>query len=225
MIELTRNRRGQFRHSAYHNWRKKKNRVWSDYQPYAVAIFGLITWLVLTQILPVYAHIQNETGYVEILSTYREPLKIPVYAAKTEGNHDEPVSADSESLPQDSSDGGKDATPTPSSEVEAKILKAWEGTSDGPIAVAVAKSESGLNPNAKGDVPLEYWYEGKKIGHSCGIFQIRVLPGRPDCETLKNVDKNIEFARKLYDTKLQNGEKQKFLPWSNWKNNRFMKFL
>jgi len=106
----------------------------------------------------------------------------------------------------------------PPSSIEAKILKAWEGTGEGHIAVAVAKSESGLRTDAVGDIPLEYWHEGKKIGHSCGIFQIRVLPSRPDCETLKDVDKNIEFARKLYD-------KSGFYPWSNFKNNAYLRHL
>ena len=104
------------------------------------------------------------------------------------------------------------------SSIEEKILKAWEGTGEGHIAVAVAKSESGLRTDAVGDIPLEYWHEGKKIGHSCGIFQIRVLPGRPNCETLKDADENIEFARKLYD-------KSGFYPWSNWKNQRYLKYL
>jgi len=224
MIELTqvRDRRGKYKHSAFHNWRKKKNRAWSDYQPYCVAIFGLITWLVFAQIIPVYAHIQNETGFREIL-IYREPLKIPSSEAKTEGNHDEPAKADSESAK--SEEGQEPIKAHPPSSIEAKILKAWEGTGEGHIALAVAKSESGLRADAVGDIPLEYEYEGRTIGHSCGIFQIRVLPGRPDCETLKDVDTNIEFAKKLYDTKLRNGENQKFLPWSNWKNNRYLKFL
>src|SRR5574343_1281096 len=42
----------------------------------------------------------------------------------------------------------------PPSSIEAKILKAREGTGEGHITVAVAKSESGLRTDAVGDIPL-----------------------------------------------------------------------
>jgi len=212
MRRQLRNRGGQYKHSAVHNWRKKKNRAWSDYQPYAVAIFGLITWLVFAQIIPVYAHITNESGYREILNSYREPLKIPSSEAKAEGNHDEPVTADSESLPRESEDGGTDAVPTPSSSVEDKILKAWEGTKEEKVAIAVAKGESGLDRYAMG-WNCRYWNETKKKMESksckpedrkkawsvdCGIFQHNVI-GLTCPAELFEIDENIKLAKKKYD--------------------------
>ena len=178
MRRQPRNRGGQYKHSAVYNWRKKKNRAWSDYQPYAVAIFGLITWLIFAQIIPVYAHIQNETGYREILNSYREPLKVPSQEARTEGNHDEPVSADSDSLPRESDDGGTDDVPTPSSSVEEKIKYYF------PLrfekAKAVFTCESGLDP--KKPSAVDKMADGRAF--SFGLAQINLTVseiGGVDC--------------------------------------------
>lgn len=86
------------------------------------------------------------------------------------------------------------------------------------LAVAIAKAESGLNPNAVGDKHIEFVKNGKVMGHSCGLFQVRVLEGRPDCESLKNPEKNLEFARKLY-------EKAGWKPWSAFSNGSYLKHL
>jgi hypothetical protein len=104
------------------------------------------------------------------------------------------------------------------SSIETLIRQAWAGTGEEEIALAIAKSESGLRADAKGDLPIQFYHEGKLMGHSCGIFQIRVLPGRPDCETLKDPKFNVEYARKLYD-------RSHFQPWSNYKNERYLQFL
>ena len=102
------------------------------------------------------------------------------------------------------------------SSIEGMIAEVFP--EDPKTAVAIFKSESGLNPNAKGDIPLEYEYQGRIIGHSCGLAQIRVLPGRPDCETLKNPKNNLEWARKIYD-------RVGWTAWSNFKNDRYKNFL
>lgn len=86
------------------------------------------------------------------------------------------------------------------------------------LAVAIAKAESGLRTDAVGDGHIEFVNEGKVMGHSCGLFQVRVLPGRPDCETLKDPARNLEFARKLY-------EKSGWKPWSAYTNQSYLKHL
>lgn len=54
--------------------------------------------------------------------------------------------------------------------------------------------ESGCNPNAVGD---NYPIAGIHAP-SCGLLQIRTLQGRPDCESLKNPETNIEWAYKIW---------------------------
>lgn len=56
--------------------------------------------------------------------------------------------------------------------------------------------ESGCNPNAVGDGHLTF--NNGTMGMSCGLMQVRVLAGRPNCETLKDPKANIEWAYKIY---------------------------
>lgn len=86
------------------------------------------------------------------------------------------------------------------------------------IAIAIAKAESHLNPNAKGDMHIEFTKDGITMGHSCGVFQIRVLPGRPDCETLKDPEFNIKYAKQMFD-------RSGFTPWSAYKNGTYLKYI
>ena len=183
--------------------------------PITVSVFGLIAYVGMN-IAWAMNEMNKMNGRIEIL---REPSKQSVNAEDIQGNHDatvgeSPTVADTAK----SEEGRAPSQVQPPSSIEAKILKAWEGTKDGKIAVAIAKSESGLNPNAKGDIPIQFWNNGKLIGHSCGLFQIRVLPSRPNCEELKDVETNISFARKLYDS-------SGFYPWSNYKNGRYLQYM
>ncbi len=98
--------------------------------------------------------------------------------------------------------------------VEDKIRAAFPEDPD--TAVAVAKAESRLNPEVVGDKHLA-WGDGKN-GMSCGIFQIRVFPKRPDCKELLDEDFNIEYARQLY-------KNSGWSPWSTFKSGRYKKFL
>lgn len=99
--------------------------------------------------------------------------------------------------------------------VEDKIRAVFGNEAE--IAIAIAKSESGLK-NVKGDTHIEFIQDGKVMGHSCGVFQVRVLSGRPSCEELMDVDVNIAYAKKIYD-------KVGWSAWSNYKNERYLAFL
>ena len=103
----------------------------------------------------------------------------------------------------------------PENEIIEKIYAKFG--KDGRVATAIAFSESGLK-NVKGDILLEFIHEGKVMGHSCGIFQIRVLNGRPTCEELMDVDTNIDYAYKIF-------QRFGFSPWSNFNNKAYKKFL
>lgn len=56
--------------------------------------------------------------------------------------------------------------------------------------------ESGCNPNAVGD----NYAIGGIHAPSCGLLQVRTLPGRPTCEELKNPAKNVETAYIIWTT-------------------------
>ena len=86
------------------------------------------------------------------------------------------------------------------------------------IALAIAKAESGLNPEAVGDMHITFEKDGKLMGMSCGLFQVRILEGRPDCETLKDPETNVRYAKALYD-------KSGFQPWSAYTSGKYLENL
>lgn len=69
----------------------------------------------------------------------------------------------------------------------------------GDAMVAIARCESGLNPNATGDLGLQFVEGGTTYGKSVGVMQVRLLPGRPTEAWLRDVRHNLEYARRLYD--------------------------
>lgn len=75
------------------------------------------------------------------------------------------------------------------------------------VALNVMRAESGCNPSAIGDGHLTYYQNGTKYGMSCGMFQVRILPGRPSCNEMHEPSKNIAYAYNLYKAR-------GWTPWS-----------
>ena len=71
--------------------------------------------------------------------------------------------------------------------IEQKIADVFE--EETAIAIAIAKCESGLNPNAIGD--------GHLTPSSYGLFQIRAFPERAPIEELLTIEGNIKEAHRL----------------------------
>lgn len=108
---------------------------------------------------------------------------------------------------------------TPES-IETKILEAFNGDK---VALAVAKSESGLDPNAKGwnckygtkSTSCKPEDRGKAWSVDCGIYQINSVT--KDCpEHLMDVEVNIAIAKEMQS-------KRGWSPWvgywnGQWKN-------
>lgn len=106
--------------------------------------------------------------------------------------------------------------PNDCSKIEAEIQKYdW----DHEIALAVAKAESKCNAEARGDEDLIFEENEREYGYSVGVFQVRILPGRENCDTYE-VAKNVACAYRIYQ-KAGN----KFTPWSMWKNEAYKKYL
>lgn len=68
---------------------------------------------------------------------------------------------------------------------------------DTGIATAIMKAESKCDPNSKGDLNLVFKEKDREYGYSVGLFQIRILPGREDCDTFE-IQKNVACAYDLY---------------------------
>lgn len=62
------------------------------------------------------------------------------------------------------------------------------------VFMRICNAESGGNPYAVGDT---YPINGL-LAYSCGLYQVRELPGRPSCEELKDPATNIAWAYRIY---------------------------
>lgn len=85
-------------------------------------------------------------------------------------------------------------------------------------AKAIMRAESGCRHDAIGDNHITYAQNGTTYGMSCGLFQIRFLPGRPNCEQMKNPSENIAYAGQLF-------KGQGFKPWSAYLNGSYLKHI
>lgn len=104
----------------------------------------------------------------------------------------------------------------PKSEIERLICEYFRD--DCAVAVAVARAESGLRPDAVGDGAMAYVRDGVEYGKSYGVFQIRHLEGRPEPVKLLDPKFNIEYAYNLY-------QRSGFYPWSAFTNSSYLRFL
>ena len=89
---------------------------------------------------------------------------------------------------------------------------------DAPMAIAIAKCESSLDYKRIGDQDKQYYKNGRLYGKSCGLFQIRLFPNRPDCDYLLDTENNVKYAKQLFN-------KKGWQPWSCYTNGNYKKFL
>lgn len=82
------------------------------------------------------------------------------------------------------------------------------------IASAIMKAESNCNYADVGDrQPIN-----GVLAPSCGLMQIRTLPGRPTCDQLFNADFNIQYAYQLYKA-------HGWTPWTMYNNGQYKNYL
>lgn len=88
-----------------------------------------------------------------------------------------------------------------------ELIKKYFPQNQWDNALAVARGESGLNPNAIGDnYPIDTG-NGPETIPSYGLFQIRGLAGRPPKERLLNPEFNVHYAADMF-------KQQGWRPWS-----------
>lgn len=114
-------------------------------------------------------------------------------------------------------------------EIEAEIAKYdW----DHELALAVAKAESSCEVEAKGDTDITFYdcstqfAEGsaeceanqRLYGYSVGVFQVRILPGREQCDTF-DVPTNVACAYAIYVA-----DGYSFEPWSGYTTGKYKQY-
>ena len=83
----------------------------------------------------------------------------------------------------------------------------WKYDWDKEMAFAIAKAESKCDTKAKGDTDLVFTENNREYGYSVGAFQIRIIPGRENCDSFE-LETNVKCAYDLYKS---SGEK-----WTDW---------
>lgn len=102
----------------------------------------------------------------------------------------------------------------------AKIIREIEKYDwDEKVATAVMKAESKCDVNVRGDDDLVYEENGREYGYSVGAFQIRILPGREDCDTY-DLETNVRCAYEIY----LKADRQ-FTDWSMFLNGKYHEYI
>ena len=90
---------------------------------------------------------------------------------------------------------------------------------DKEIATAIMKAESKCGVEEKGDLDLVFSENGREYGYSVGLFQVRILPGREECDTF-DVETNVKCAYEIYKAAGNSWE-----PWSMYKNEKYKDYM
>ena len=91
----------------------------------------------------------------------------------------------------------------------------WDAT----VATAIMKAESKCDVNVKGDTDLVFEENGREYGYSVGAFQVRILPGREDCDT-SDLETNVRCAYNIYINRGRD-----FSDWSMYLNDTYREYL
>lgn len=103
---------------------------------------------------------------------------------------------------------------------------------DRELALAIAKAESECDTQAYGDDDLKFidcapeyssdiatcFQHQREYGYSVGAFQVRILPGREECDNY-DLHSNILCAYRIYQ------EKGDFSPWSGYTTGKYRNYL
>lgn len=90
---------------------------------------------------------------------------------------------------------------------------------DARVMYGVCKAESKGKVDAVGDTTLTYVQNGVTYGMSCGMLQVRVLPGRNiTCEDMHNPENNVAKAFEIWKA-------QSYTAWSMYTNGKYLDYI
>lgn len=225
-----RKKNGRFKQSSLQRWRNRK-KTFNDYVMPAVAVITVWSTVWLVDILPM-AEAQSV-----ITIENRQFSKVDAAESSSHGEEDNDtlVSAGVQSEERQGKPI-KDVVRLSDDTIEGKIREAWIGTGMEDVAVAVAKSESGLRTDAMGWNCYYYNAQGKRYSKAClpqdrekawsvdcGIMQINHI-GKTCPAYLFDPDENIKIGKEKYDS----SDKRigiGFYPWMAYRNNLHLKYL
>lgn len=90
---------------------------------------------------------------------------------------------------------------------------------DEETAIAIMKAESKCDANSKGDTDLVYSENNREYGYSVGLFQIRILPEREDCDTF-DIATNVKCAYDIYSSDGNSWE-----AWSRYNDGEYRNYM
>lgn len=114
---------------------------------------------------------------------------------------------------------------------ESKRIKTGEGSGgcerfqpllhkydwDAGIVQAIMQAESSCNENATGDTSLTFVKNSRVYGYSVSLLQVRILPGREDCDSYKP-EVNIACAYRIW-------QRQGYKAWSVYASGKYLRYL
>lgn len=88
---------------------------------------------------------------------------------------------------------------------------------DANLMTAIAQAESNCRVEATGDTTLTYDVNGRTYGYSVSVFQVRILPGRENCDN-HDLATNVLCAYNIY-------KGQGLTAWSVYSNGKYRQYL
>ncbi len=112
-------------------------------------------------------------------------------------------------------------TPLPIGTVAGLALAAGFAPGPAVVATAIAQAESGLRPDAVGDVALE----DAKWGPSVGLWQVRTLKSETGKGTYRDEDWLVDPAHQAVAAYWISGQGRNFSPWSTYTSGAYARYV
>lgn len=96
---------------------------------------------------------------------------------------------------------------------EARQYPGWNPD----IVQAISHAESHCDASATGDGHLTFYQGGREYGYSVSVLQVRILPGREDCDS-HDLKTNVKCAYAVWQA-------QGYQAWTKYNNGEYRQYL